>query len=251
MRQFRSITSTSEKTAVECLRAENWVLQNAIDSYYTNPPARSTIKIDRRAIERMWSRYKDPKGDIMRAEGVALFMEDLRVDPADVAVLVLCYHLGADVMSEFTREEFVGGLAKLGCDTIDKLRNRLPELRAELDDDVTFRKVYEFAYGFARKRGTKIVEQPMALAMWGLLYQGNRTWELMDDWVAFLEEHHNRPILKDTWQMLLDFVWTTKPDFSNYDPVADAWPPLIDEFVDSLCLARGQPSPSEKLMEED
>lgn len=248
---FRSITSTNEKTAIEYLKAENWVLQNSIDSYYTNPPVRPPMKTDRRAIERLWTKYRDPGEDIMKAEGVGQFVEDLKVDPADVAVLVLCYHMNANIMSEFSKEEFTGGIAKLGCDSIEKLRRRLPELRVELDDDETFRRVYEFSYGFARKRDTKIVEQPMAVAMWGLLFQGNRSWCLLEDWIEFLHKVHNRPVLKDTWQMLLDFAWTTKPDFSNYDPVADAWPPLIDEFVDHMCAARGQPSPAECIRDED
>lgn len=245
VKQFRSITSASEKTAIDYLKLESWVLQNSIDAYYTNPPVRSNPKTDKRAIEKLWVRYKDPHEDVMRAEGVAQFVEDLKVDPTDVAVLVLCYHFDADIMSEFSKDEFVGGLSKLGCDSLDKLRRRLPELRAELDDDCTFRKVYEFAYGFARKRGTKIVEQPMAIAMWGLLFMGNRSWGMLEEWTEFLQEKHNRPILKDTWLMLLDFAWTTKTDFSNYDPLADAWPPLIDEFVDHICTMRGQPSPTE------
>ena len=59
--------------------------------------------------------------------------------------------MNAELMSEFKKEEFVEGLTQLGCDSIEKLRKRLPDLRAELNDSETFQKIYEFAYMFARE----------------------------------------------------------------------------------------------------
>lgn len=35
-------------------------------------------------------------------------------------------------MCEYSQKEFEEGLASLGCDSIDKLRAKLPQLRAEL-----------------------------------------------------------------------------------------------------------------------
>lgn len=65
--------------------------------------------------------------------------------------LVFSYYSNAERMGMFSKEEFTSVLMKLGCDTIDKLRERLPELAAELDSDVVFRRVYEFAFVFARE----------------------------------------------------------------------------------------------------
>lgn len=31
------------------------------------------------------------------------------------------------------------------------------------------------------------------------------------------QEHHKRPISKDSWDLMLDFVENIKSDFSNYD----------------------------------
>lgn len=41
-------------------------------------------------------------------------------------------------------------MASLGCDSMDKLRARLPALRAELGDQQKFRHIYNFAYLFSR-----------------------------------------------------------------------------------------------------
>ncbi|CAD7698470.1 unnamed protein product [Ostreobium quekettii] len=233
VKQFRTITGATEKTAIEYLRAESWNLQNAIDFYYTSPPAMPAPKIDRKAIERLWAKYRDAQGDTMLAEGISLFCEDLQVDPTDVALLVLSWHMNAEVMSEFKKEEFVDGLMQLGCDSIEKLRKRLPDLRAELNDAETFPKIYDYAYMFAREKGQKCVHQPMAIAMWQLLFINSQHWELLDKWIEFLQTHHNRAISKDTWVQLLDFKRTVAPDFSNFDP-SGAWPYLIDEFVEHM-----------------
>lgn len=42
------------------------------------------------------------------------------------------------------------GLAKLGCDSLDKLKAKLPGLRAEMQDPDKFRQIYNYAYLFSR-----------------------------------------------------------------------------------------------------
>lgn len=54
-------------------------------------------------------------------------------------------------MCEYSREEFVSGLVKLGAETLTRLRSKLPELRASLAKADTFRAVYAFAYDFSRE----------------------------------------------------------------------------------------------------
>lgn len=61
-----------------------------------------------------------------------------QVDPADVVMLVLSYHMGAENSCEYTRQEFVSGLERLECDSLCKLKLELPGLRKELKDATTF-----------------------------------------------------------------------------------------------------------------
>lgn len=42
------------------------------------------------------------------------------------------------------------GLAKLGCDSLEKLKAKLPALRAEMQDPDKYRQIYNFAYLFCR-----------------------------------------------------------------------------------------------------
>jgi hypothetical protein len=59
--------------------------------------------------------------------------------------------MNAAVMCEFTKEEFTQGLVKLNCDSIEKLKKKLPELRTELQDADKFRDIYNYAYMFSRE----------------------------------------------------------------------------------------------------
>ena len=42
-------------------------------------------------------------------------------------------------------------MLKMGADSVEKLKRKLPELRAELKDESRFRDVYNFAYLFSRE----------------------------------------------------------------------------------------------------
>ena len=59
--------------------------------------------------------------------------------------------MNAAAMCEFSKEEFTGGMVKMGCDSVEKLTNKLPELRAELKNDEKFREVYNYAYLYSRE----------------------------------------------------------------------------------------------------
>ena len=63
--------------------------------------------------------------------------------------LVLSWRLNAASMCEFSRDEFVGGLQQLGCDSLDKVKRRLPEMRSDLADPSKWREIYMYAFNWA------------------------------------------------------------------------------------------------------
>ena len=67
-------------------------------------------------------------------------------------MLVLSWHFKAATMCEFSKEEFVSGMQRLGCDSLERLKVKLPELRRELRDENKFRQIYDYAYACAASR---------------------------------------------------------------------------------------------------
>lgn len=65
--------------------------------------------------------------------------------------LIISYYMNAAVMCEFSKEEFTSGMLKMGCDSVAKLKAKIPELRKEIKSNERFRELYNFAYLFARE----------------------------------------------------------------------------------------------------
>ncbi len=78
------------------------------------------------------------------------FCEDLGVDPANIVMLVLAWHMNASDMGYFSRPEWIHGLSKLECDSVVKLRSRLGFLQDNLSDPENFKSIYRYAFDFAR-----------------------------------------------------------------------------------------------------
>ncbi|KAJ1696133.1 hypothetical protein LUZ63_004645 [Rhynchospora breviuscula] len=230
VQQFMAITGASEKVALQALKASDWHLEGAFDIFYSQPQIRAVT--DTRHLEELYKRYRDPDVDMILVEGISLLCNDLQVDPQDIVMLVLSWHMKAATMCEFSRQEFIGGLQSLGVDSIPKLREKLPSLRNELRDEHKFREIYNFAFSWAREKGQKPLALDTALGMWRLLFS-EKHWPLVEHWCQFLQVRHNKAISRDTWSQLLEFVKTIDPQLSNYDEEG-AWPYLIDEFVEYL-----------------
>lgn len=80
------------------------------------------------------------------------FCEDIGVEPENVLMLVIAYKMNAQRMGYFTHKEWLTGLTDLQCDSIVKLQQKMDYLRDQLNDQATFRKIYRYAYDFARVR---------------------------------------------------------------------------------------------------
>lgn len=235
---FLNTTGASKKIAISLLEKWDWNVEIARKKYHTLYPNSTNLQYQPKPIqpsmEELYRRYKAPHEDMIMAEGIERLCIDLEVDPQDIVMLVMSWHMKAATMGEFSKQEFFNGLKEIKVDTLEKLRSALPAMRAELKDKDKFEEVYDFTFGWAKEKGQKSLQQDTAIGMWQLLFaEMTPKWPWVDQWCEFLEEKHNKAISKDTWTQLLDFVRKVDPSMLNLDKET-CWPYLVDEFVEYL-----------------
>jgi hypothetical protein len=125
------------------------------NSIKAQEPDKGTFAIKR--LEELFEKYKENDSPQIGPEGIETLCRDIGVDPENVVVLVLAWHLNAQSMGYFKKEEFINGLQALGVDTADKLKNHLKIFTSELDDPSKFKDIYRYAFGFAKEKEQKIL----------------------------------------------------------------------------------------------
>ena len=71
------------------------------------------------------------------------------------------------------------------CDSVDKLRSKLPSLEKEIQDANKFKEFYQFTFNYAKNPGQKGLDLDMALAYWNIVLKGK--FRFLDVWTKFLK----------------------------------------------------------------
>jgi len=234
-KKFIDFTCTSESTASKYLKTANGNLNQALDAYYSVHPSLRRVKDQTKVPDRtqellkIFEAYKDSEESAILIEGMERYCEDLEVDPTDIVMLVIAWHLEAEQMCEFKQEGFIKGWSQLQCYNIDEMKAKLPYLRSELDDTDQFQKIYQFAFLFGRNPGQRTLSNEVAIGLWELLLPNK--FDQLNLWLEYISTEYKKVISKDTWNVLLEFIEHVNPDMSDYDPTG-AWPLVYDEFVE-------------------
>jgi len=248
--QFVTVTGCTNTVAIKQLKKYNWRVEVAVPEFLEHLPVASPASASsaqqaftEQNLEKFFAQYmskevaEETNKKEIDAEGIMKLFEDLDVDPSDLVTLVLANKMNAEEMGKFTYEEFTRGMRSMMCDTLVKLKKKIPALRQELADPYAFKAVYEYTFRFSKDGNQKGLNLEEACAMWQLLLKDKNKWDLLDAWCEFLNREHKKAISADTWNQVLDFSRTYKTTLFGYDANLDkdaAWPVLIDEFVDNF-----------------
>jgi hypothetical protein len=196
----------------------------------------STIAKQKNDLERFFKDYadKDSSEEAITLNGIARLCEDIGLDSEDPVLLQIAFHCQAKTMFVFTKEEFVRGMSKLNCYSMNALKMAIEGLHMSLDNDSDlFRQTYLFAFNYARA-DQKSLDLETALGFWRILFP--KRFALLPEWLEYVSKFHKHAIMKDEWNQVLEFVKRI-PNGKNPKeilkmPAEDsALPLLIDEFT--------------------
>ncbi|POY72896.1 hypothetical protein BMF94_4057 [Rhodotorula taiwanensis] len=227
--------------ATRLLKASNWRVNAALDAFFNDPrptskaAAANTAQLTKN-LDTLWQKYCDPsQPSEIAMDGTMQYCADLDVDPADVVMLALAWFTQAPTMGRFGKQKWVEAWQAIGADSLDKQKQQVDALREQLKTAETFRKVYLFAFDYAKQEGQKSLQFEIAQELWNLLIPldpaSSFPPEHLEMWNTFLSEKGGRAVSKDSWNLFLDFARTIDPAFKQYDEDA-AWPSVIDDFVE-------------------
>uniref|UniRef100_A0A7S0IWR0 Defective in cullin neddylation protein n=1 Tax=Calcidiscus leptoporus TaxID=127549 RepID=A0A7S0IWR0_9EUKA len=238
IRQFMVFTGCSERVAGDMLKRYDWMLEQAVDAFFSGAASRASIPpVDDAKLIKWFDTYKDVDAEHIGVPGIEKLCAELDVDPTDVVMLMIAWKMKAATMCVFTREEWVRGMTAMGVDSVDKLKEHFSALHEQLKSTPAFKDFYCFCFAFAKEPGFGVRSLPIEVAdaLWRLTLAGR--FKHLDRWLEFLQEKKERAITKDVWEMLLTFATQINDEFSNFDEDG-AWPVVIDDFVEAEIARR-------------
>eukprot|EP01120_Amphizonella_sp_Union-15-10_P013695 TRINITY_DN6422_c0_g1_i3.p1 TRINITY_DN6422_c0_g1~~TRINITY_DN6422_c0_g1_i3.p1 ORF type:complete len:284 (+),score=59.79 TRINITY_DN6422_c0_g1_i3:107-958(+) len=245
-----SIKSTSPPHTEKTKSSRNQSSSSLKVTPKTNAKGHSSKKSDEgfsiKKLEKLFDKYKDADSEAIGPAGIENFCADLDVSAEDAVVLVMAWHLNAAEMGFFSKTEFIEGFKKLGCDSIEKIKQRLNKMKDELKDPNLLKDIYRFAFNFCKEDSDKkVIDLSLAEGMLQLLIP-NRPH--VQKFCVFLKKQKTYKVVNvDQWMSFLEFSRTISEDLSNYDENG-AWPVILDEFV-ADCMENNQPQT--KTQDED
>ena len=124
----------------------------ASDNYFSNPD--NYRELDVKKIEQLFNKYRDTSdssGTRITSDGVIRFLEDLSLSPESRLVLIIAWKFRAQTQCEFSKDEFVNGFCDLGVDSLEKLKQKLPQIESDmLSDMLKFRDFYHFTFNYGK-----------------------------------------------------------------------------------------------------
>jgi len=128
----------------------------------------------------------DQEGTGIYGDMMDKFLQELGVDPEDINSLILPWLLDAETIGEFHKEEFVEGLKKIKCETLQALKDKIVSSRAQLKDEKAFKNFYMYIFDYAKGGDkVKVLDLDFAIVLWNMTIKDK--FKYLDIWMQFLK----------------------------------------------------------------
>jgi hypothetical protein len=183
----------------------------------------------------LFERYSSLGDDInlIEMQGMISLLNDLDLTPMDLALLVIGFHLKANIIGVFTKEQFVNGFIKLNLSSIEEIKGNIPLFRQFAKDSKNLKDLYRYSLQFYREKPThKTIPIDTAVHVLSTLLPPT-TCKLLNPFRDFLlKQTEYKAINLDQWMNIYDFLLTVSENEMNDYSEISSWPYIIDMFVD-------------------
>ncbi|KAI4185611.1 MAG: hypothetical protein L6R41_004014 [Letrouitia leprolyta] len=261
IQQFTGFTSAKDSVAVKHLKAQNWNIEQAVDSFFASPnnPTPTGPTSSAHLLNKLFDKYRDPlihnppdnaknEPDSIGVEGSMRYLADLGLSLDEPVVLAILTELNAPTMGELTREGFCDGWRQLRALNITDQKATLPNLRTSLASPTQglFRKTYRHTFRMALSPGQRSLPLDTATEYFRLLLSppslkwSTPTTPWLDLWLEYLTTKWKKAVSKDVWEQTGVFVQKSLEDESmGWWSEDGAWPSCLDEFVAFVSERKG------------
>lgn len=128
----------------------------------------------------------DAEGAAIYGDHMDKFLQELGVDPEDITSLILPWLLEAETIGEFHKEEFVEGMKKIKCETLQALKDKISSSKSQLKDDKVFKNFYMYIFDYAKGGDkVKVLDLDFAIVLWSMTIKDK--FKYLDIWIQFLK----------------------------------------------------------------
>ncbi|CAH0004088.1 unnamed protein product [Clonostachys byssicola] len=242
--QFHDLSGAPERVASRYLKATNYRLDAALDSYYAGNNDAKPSPLETR-LSSLFDSLRDAKNDEkdkMEVNSTMSYLgQKLGVSLENAELFVVLELVQAPSVGEITRAGFIEGWKATRAEaTVEAQAAYVQNLISSLSSDPAyFKKVYKHVFVAGREGDQKALGLDVAQVYWGILFSEpglkwtSPKYDWLDLWKKFLAEKWTRSVNRDMWNMTLEFALKSKEDeslsFWNED---GAWPSVIDDFVE-------------------
>ena len=171
--------------------------------------------------------------DIMSEKGMLQFFKDVGVNPESHETLIVSFLLQTEEMGILSRDEFVNGFYKNGCNDKGDIK-KCVQAKCQLinGNNKKWKEFYKWIFKHVKEdEKKKTIPTELAIQLWQILFQKDKhKMKLFKQWIEYAQKTKDKDmkvVSRDLWEQLYDFLKETS-SIDNYDDAGGSCPVAID-----------------------